>query len=536
MSADSLSRDSVAYVNGRVYTVNDEQPWAKAFIVSPEGIFTHIDTTDVITAFAKEHGLVTYDLKNTFILPGLHDAHSHMLIGGLVQLNEVDIGMDSNAENIAKRIKDARCNCEYLGVYEDWIVANGYSNFCFEGGKPDRELLDKEFPYTPVVVRGGGGHALWLNSEALRRAGYDEKNEPDEKGALSIRRGDGEGELTGELWEAAQSKVCLALPIPPLAQAKRALSYAIKKCHECGITSVQDASSNTLMMTALQELEKENRLDLDFATHLVHSPVSLSYETKAASLALIDRAEEFKSKHVFSNFVKVILDGVPLPPAFTHCELDSHGAPDEKKILADDLEEAVLKYDRRGMTVKVHCTGRGSTRLALDAFEKARRQNPNGPRHEIAHCNSIHPDDLRRFKPLNVTAEMSPALFFPAVTAESSHGLMDWNFARMLEHAALTTIGSDWSVMSKPELLQSVACKLDDIGRGDKEKGAHLLLHVLTLEGAKAVGKENETGSIEVGKRANFIAVDRDLSKGEFEGAQVLRTWFEGRMVYSRKA
>jgi predicted amidohydrolase YtcJ len=358
--------------------------------------------------------------------------------------------------------------------------------------------------------------------------------------AVHIRRGEdgrsGKGELTGEVFENGQVKAVLALPVPPLAQAKRALQRAIKSCHEVGITSVQDASANTLQMMALAELEKEGKLDLDFATHLVHAPEYLALEKKAASLKLIDRAEEFKSKHVDTRFIKMMLDGVPLPPLFSHCELDENGKPNLKKVVIDDIEEAVLKYDERGMTVKIHCTGQGSTRLALDAFAKARERNPNGPRHEVAHCNAVHPEDWKRFQPLNVTAENSPAAFFSQMTAETTGGAIDWNFQRVLEAKPLSTIGSDWFTTPTPELIHSISPKVEQVGGGDKVKGGQILCRMLTFSGAEAVGRRNETGSIEVGKKANFIVVDRDLSKGEFEGAKVVKTWFEGRLVFSRNA
>lgn len=535
---------SVAYTNGKIFTINSAHPWAEAFIVSPNGIFTHVGRSSLILSLAKANGLVVYDLHNAFIMPGLHDAHTHMLPAGLQQLNEVNISYESesNASNIAGRIREAGCRCEYAHAYGDWIVVNGYDNRCFEDMKPDRKYLDEEFPDTPVIVRGGGGHAWWLNSEALRRAGYDENGEEDNQDGVQgvyVRRGnDGKGELTGEVFENGQVKAALALPVPPLAQAKRALQRAIEMCHKVGITSVQDASANTLQMMALAELEKEGKLDLDFAAHLVHAPEYLAFEKKAASLGLIDRAEEFRSKHVDTRFVKIMLDGVPFPPLFSHCELDEHGKPNLKKLVTGDMEEAVLKYDARGMTVKIHCTGQGSTRLALDAFTKARERNPNGPRHEIAHCNAVHPEDWERFQPLNITAENSPAAFFSSleVTAETTGGAIDWDFQRVLGAKPLATIGSDWFSSPTPELIHSVFRKVEQVGGGDKAKGGQILCRMLTLSGAEAVGKESEIGSIEVGKRANFIAVDRDLSRGEFEEAKVMKTWFEGRLVFSRDA
>lgn len=126
---------------------------------------------------------------------------------------------------------------------------------------------------------------------------------------------------------------------------------------------------------------------------------------------------------------------------------------------------------------------------------------------------------------------MSPAAFFGSELEQGSE-LMDWNFAKMQTAGAHITIGSDWGASPEPTILRYMANKLDQIGGGSTQSGAELALRMLTLNGAQAVGKDKEIGSIEVGKKANFIVVDRDLSRGEFAEAQVLRTYFEGEKVW----
>lgn len=380
--------NSVAYINGRVYTINPTHPWASAFIVSPDGAFTAIGTDDSILKLARSAHLITIDLKGQFVMPGIHDAHMHLLYSGLALTSDANIGMDSTAANIAQKIKDGSCACHYVNAYQDWIMANMYNNEGFPDKKADRKYLDELFPDRPVVVLGGAGHSKLLNTEALKRAGYDIENEPDTQGSKFYRRED--GSLTGELGENAMRKASLAMPFPSLAHIKRVLKYAIKVVHRAGVTSCQEASSNTLILNALKELEEEGKLDLDISTHIVHGPESVGHEAKETLHKLIDNADKFKSKHVDTRFVKIIADGVPLPPLFTHCELDKAGKPQQKKLLVEDIKEAIQKYDQKGMTVKIHCTGHGSTRLALDAIEAARNKNPGGPRHEIAHCSGVH--------------------------------------------------------------------------------------------------------------------------------------------------
>lgn len=267
----------------------------------------------------------------------------------------------------------------------------------------------------------------------------------------------------------------------------------------------------------------------------MYAPDWIAEECTETLHQTLSEAEVYKSKHVDTRFMKIILDGVPLPPLYSHAALQDDNRVETSKLLMDNVHEAVKEYDSRGVTIKIHCTGHGATRLALDAFEAARKQNPRGPRHEIAHCSGVHDNEYQRFKALNVTAEMSPAFFFKHPVTEASGGLMDWNFPKMLAADAHVTIGSDWGAGPSPDLLPCLGGVVASVGGGDVVLGGERLCRMLTLAGAEAVGREKEVGSIEVGKKANFIAVDKNLSRGEFEGASIVRTWFEGEVVYERE-
>jgi predicted amidohydrolase YtcJ len=181
------------------------------------------------------------------------------------------------------------------------------------------------------------------------------------------------------------------LPRTPLSYAKTVIEFAMSECHRYGITSVQEASANTVYLHAVHELEAENRLPLDICTHIVAAPEKAG-ESEESMAALLNVAEAFESKHIHTSFVKFFLDGAPLPPQSTQCDLDKHGKPDAKHLLLsyDKLLEQLLKYDAKNMTCKIHAAGEGSLRLALDAYEAVRKNNPNGPKHELAHCNAVH--------------------------------------------------------------------------------------------------------------------------------------------------
>ncbi|KAH8680702.1 amidohydrolase-like protein 3 [Xylariales sp. PMI_506] len=537
--------NSVAYFNGHVFTVNEKQPWLSAFIVNDLGVFEAVGSDDEIKSIAKKRKLVSFDLRQKFVMPGLHDGHTHMYATGLQHTSETALQLELNDAKISQKISDSLCMCSYIGAREDWVIGNSYLAIHFPENDVDRRYLDELWPDRPVLIREMSAHKLLLNSEGLRRLGVDESI-ADPPGGYWVRRED--GTLTGEAVEAAMELVWCGLPIPPLAHAKRALQYAISLNHRYGITSGQEASANTIYLHAVRELEIENRLDFDVYTHVVSAPALLGEESEERLAALINIAEGFRSKHVHPQFIKFMLDGAPLPPRLTHAALDGEGNVCRENLLVDEekLFTRLQAFDARGLTCKVHATGQGSVRMALNAIEKVRKLNGAGPRHEIAHCNYIHEDDYPRFAAMRVTAEMSPAMFHLDIVKEVKE--LDWDFNSLVSAGALVTVGSDSVVTFNPHLLLALDGRLEDIGSAKKEgqthddgltprqRGARTALRMLTMGGAETVGAQHRVGSIEVGKRANFVAFDRDLSEGHFKDAQVLQTWFEGRIVYSARS
>lgn len=380
--------NSVAYINGSIYTINTLNPWASAFIVSPDGLFTHVGSTEEVASIATQSQLFTVDLKGNFTMPGIHDAHAHVMASGLALISDANIGTNVTSLNLAERVQQGECACEYINTYQNWIVAGVYNNEDFPNNTVDRQYLDGLFPDTPVAVGGGAGHGQLLNTFALELAGYDIENEPDTQGSIFLRRPD--GSLTGELGETAMNKFGVSLPRPGTPHLKRAFQRAIRVAHQAGITSTQEASANTILLRALSEMDQEGDVDLDIYTHLVYGPEWVARESKDESVRLLEAAGKYKSKHVHTNFVKIVLDGVPLPPFLSHAPLDPDGNVITTHIQVLDVAEAVAEYDRQGMTVKIHCTGQGATRMALDAIEAARKSNPGGPRHEIAHNSGVN--------------------------------------------------------------------------------------------------------------------------------------------------
>jgi predicted amidohydrolase YtcJ len=387
----------VAFHSGLIYTLNDAQPYAEAFIVSSSGDFRFVGTTSEVQAIASAEHLTTIDLHGRFVMPGIHDAHVHLLRAGRSHLNMISLGDGVTDANIGHRLRQAHkdkltLNCGCGDSYtdsEEWVVADLMHLPDF-----DRALLDREFPDTPVLLNACADHAMYLNTAALLKADYDLKDQSDPPGGSYVRRPD--GSVTGELIELAMTKAALAKPKVNLTHAKHCILVAQEALIATGITSIQEAATNSLTLQALRELDAEGRLKLHVYTHIVYKPEHMAEEAFDTLHDTLDKSATYRSTHVHTQFVKFILDGVPLPPFFTQAGLLPDGGVDESKIQIDDLAEAVSRFDARGMTCKIHCAGQGSTRLALDVYEQVRARNPGGPKHEIAHCNAVHPGKIQR--------------------------------------------------------------------------------------------------------------------------------------------
>ncbi|KAL9564057.1 hypothetical protein ACKAV7_011831 [Fusarium commune] len=478
---------SVAYLNGNVYTVNTAQP---------------IGLNDEIRLIAKENSLVTVNLNGSDVLMDF-EADETTLDG----------------KGMMERMKSGSCACAFHGAYSDWIVG-----VLYEAQDFDRADLDQEWPNNPVIIHGGGGHSKYLNTLGLQRAGFDIASEPDAEHAYVLRRQDGSltGAITGQ---NAMGRANLAVTRPTLSHVKRALRRALPELHRYGVTSCQEAAANTLLLEALHELDVANQLQMDYSTHILYHNEWLSGELLSDPEELIRDSHMYRSKHVDTRFIKFMMDGTPNPVHSTISHLDENGSPEMDKILEPNLADLIKKWDKHGMTCKVHCMGQGAVMLTLDAISQVRKGHPGGPRHEIAHCSAVQdrgPGDFGRFRSLNVTAEMSPAMFFKNDFVGQQFG---WDFPKMVEAQNLVTIGSDWAFGMRLPLFPAVAPLV-------KQIGSEAIIEMLTINGAKAVSQDHRIGSIAPGKTANFIAVDRDLTKGDFANATVTQTWFEGEVVF----
>lgn len=515
------------YRNGRIYTVDAGRSWAQAVAIR-DGRFVFVGSDAEVEEFIGPDTAVE-DLGGRMAMPGIHDAHQHMV---LAQARNIYCQVSPEA-NIEQLIAGLRA-CPPEKRPDGWIIADVYRGDNFPGGRADRKFLDEAFPDTPVYIREWSYHHGLANSKALELARVDRKT-ADPEGGTVLRRAD--GEPTGELLAGATWLVTKHLPELPDATVRKALLDTAALCAQYGITSVQDAGVTDAMARQLRALDAEGAWHLRTLAHVFWGNPAVSMMSIEQSEKLLSQRTQMRSPRVSLNAVKLLIDGSPLQPHHTDVQLDAHGHYDRSRLYTDPetIAAALTRFDGEGLHVKMHAVGTGANRVALDAISAMREVNGRSDlMPEIAHSLYFADDDLDRLAPLGVVAEMSPAIWqIKGPLTASLAGA--WPFRSLLERGVTMTIGSDWVVLPSPNLFPAIGGMLD---HGDQSISVADALQIATINGARAAGWGAVAGSIEVGKMADMIVLDRnlfDVSPDQVAATRVLLTVFEGREIYKAR-
>lgn len=519
------SAADIVYRNGKIYTVDDANPWAEAVAIS-DGRFVFVGTdADVEVYFGPNTQVV--DLDARMVLPGLHDAHQHILKGQMRSIN-CTISPESDVEQIIDGLRQ----CQKAGKTRgDWIVADVYNGDRFPGGKAHRRYLDIAFPNTPVYLREWSYHHSLVNTRALELAGIDRNTPNPDRGRILH---DEAGEPTGELLSKATFLAMKAVPPLPPATVRDAVLKTAEMCNKWGITSIQDAASNEEVLRAIHELDEQERWPLHTAAHIVINHPGSSDMSLEDMKSLVQNRDRYKSNHLDTDFVKLYVDGSPLQPHATDVQINEHGEIPYERLYDSPraLSDYVKRFDSMGIKVKMHAVGTGATRVALDAIAAARAANGNsGLFHDISHSLRFTAIDVPRLAQLGAVAEMSPAIW--QIRGPLTRNLADaWAFRTLSDTGALVTMGTDWVVLPEPNLFPALS---GAVVRGTESLSLAEAIRTVTINGAKSIGRQDEIGSIVTGKIADMVVLDRNLfeiSPAEVEDTQVLTTIFEGRVVY----
>ncbi len=543
--------DSIAFLNGAVYTVNPAQPWAQAVVVSGNRI-AYVGSNHGSRAYIGPETTVI-DLSGKMLLPGFVESHIHFVSGATTDNSDLQLAeLDTRQEVFQALEIYAR---DYPG--QDAVLARGWKHFIFPEG-PNKAMLDRIFPGRPVQLTSVDGHSSWVSSKALAMAGVD-RHFPDPQPGFSTFERDGTGEPTGLVKEMASRIVTEALVTFDRDYIRGAVERLQPSFSALGLTTVYDAGMISLdeedAFQALADLEAEGCL----ALRVVGSHTVIEASDGVDHIArLLAMREEYDSDQVRASVLKIYLDGVPE----THTAVllqpyadrpDFTGLPN---LDPDVFRELVVEADRLGIDVHVHAIGEGATRLVLDAVEAARAANGwRDARHTSCHVYYVDPNDLSRFRRLGVIAQTSGEwilwddfheLIIERIGKERTRHLYRLN--TLVRDGATVTLGSDWpasgNIVSYNPLLQ---IEMAHTRRPPGERDARMLppederlglpdgIAAMTINAARQLRLEDRIGTVEAGKLADLIVLEDnlfDVPPHQIHDTKVLMTLMDGKIVH----
>jgi predicted amidohydrolase YtcJ len=479
------------------------------------------------------------DVEGRTVLPGLTDAHAHVYGLGFA-LSNLDL---TGVESVA--LAQAR-----IGAFAKqdpnsrWIQGRGWNQVLWPvKAFPMARDIDAVVSDRPVWLRRIDGHAAWANTAAMRLAGIDDDT-PDPIGGKIIR--DKHGHATGVFIDTAMRLIGQHVPQPTKKDYRRAIGAALKQLLAEGITSVHDAGIGITNAEVYLSMADNNEL----AVRVYAMTAGAGEVLDAIGKPIRGEGDD----HLDIAAVKLYADGA----------LGSRGAAllapysddAENRGLAfwsqRELDDMVAKANRMGFQVGIHAIGDLGNHMALNAFETAQAGTPSPLRNRIEHAQIIALDDIPRFGKLGVIASMQPThATSDKNMAEDRIGpqriLGGYAWRRLLDTGAVIASGSDFPVeLSNPfHGLYAAVTRQDRDGKpaGGWYPGQAMTraeaLHSFTLAAAHAAHQEDRLGSLEPGKWADFIIIDRDyfeVAADEIDDIRVLQTWIGGKKVFDRYA
>lgn len=499
-----------------------------------------------------------FDANSKLIMPGFHDSHVHLAEGG-AELLQCRLNAAKSRADVLTLLQKWRAEKHPEKHSGKWLLAAGLPLPAVMKEPLDCHILDQVSANQPILVYAEDGHSAWLNSKAMQIAKITSSSKTTCGGIIEL---DTKGQPTGCLREGALALAQKVLPVLSLKERSAALAKAIALANSFGITSAQEAHANPEVITAYYDLAKRKQLNLKVVAALHTGTMTpLAYKQ-------IEAAANKYSKYnrLSAHSAKIFADGVIeshtaalLEPYSDRLAVkqDSPQANQPKKqalnFAPSELTAMVKELASRGFQVHIHAIGDGAVRAALDAFEALPR---NGDlRHQIAHLQLVAPEDLKRFAALNVTANCQAAwayqdtyikdLTAPLLGQERMARVYPFNSLK--QAGARLAAGSDWTVstLNPLEAMQTAVTRQAPKQSGNgtlepplNEKEALNLNDIAkayTTGGAYVNHSEQQTGSLEVGKCADLVMLDKnifDLPKNEIASAKVLLTLIDGKAVY----
>lgn len=525
------------FVNANGYTLTDE---GEMFTFS-EMIIKNDKVTAIGDNLNADSEVKTVDLANKVLIPGIIDAHGH-LIGMGENLTKVDLRNATSEENAVGLIKN------FIGKHgassnNKWIIGRGWNQVNWDVKQfPTRASLDKAFPDRPVYLTRIDGHAAWANSKALELAGINASSISPPGGDIIKGK---DGKPTGVLIDNAMNAVEALIPPTTVDDLMYQLEIAQGHLLALGITSMHDAGIDQTVRNIFVDQAEKGRLNLRIYAMLAATDPNIEQMLKEG---------HFADKQGFLSIrsVKAYGDGA----------LGSRGAallapysddPDNSGLLVTKEAQLPTVFDLvvgNNFQLNFHAIGDRANRLLLSHYQKAFERFPeNDQRHRIEHAQIVAVEDIPLFVKYGVIPSMQPThatsdmnMAEDRLGAARLKGAYAWQ--TFLKQGSRIAFGSDFPVeLANPFHGLHAAVTRQDGNMSPKggwlpEESISIVqaFRAFTLDAAYAAFQEDMIGTLSIGKKADFIVIDRDIfdiPAAEIRSTQVLQTWVNGNLVYS---
>ncbi|MFI5114541.1 MAG: amidohydrolase [Terriglobales bacterium] len=549
-SGAALPPADVIVIHAHIYTVNAQQKWADAMAIGGGRILAVGDMAKVDAYRGNTTRII--DAQGRLVLPGFTDSHIHFIEGALV-LQHVLLDDAKNVEEIQRRVK------EYATAHPEktWILGRGWTYPVFApSGLPDKKYLDQIVPDRPVYLQAFDGHTWWANSKALQLAGITRKT-PDPPGG-TIVRDPRTGEATGVIKEdAADELMRRVIPLPARQERLAAFRAGLRQASRFGLVRVHCAGNDSIAESdlgnadLLEELFKSGELTVRFYLAYRVNPPAVT----ARQLEEIEAARRrYHDEWISAGSVKFFLDGVVESHTAAMLAPYTDDPAQSGKLFwdPDNYKQAVAELDKRGIQILTHAIGDKAVRLALDAYQNAAEVNhTKDVRPRIEHIETISAQDIDRFGKLGVIASMQPLHSYPdddtlgiwARNIGPERASRAWVWRSIEQKGGALAFGSDWPVVTLNPWPGVQTALTRQTAEGEPAGGfvpqqrlsLEDTIRAYTLGAAFAGRREKTEGSLEPGKLADFIVLDRDLFRiepSEIGKTEVLLTMVGGKVVY----
>ncbi|WP_035424254.1 amidohydrolase [Bacillus sp. UNC438CL73TsuS30] len=474
-----------------------------------------IGTEEEISSFIGDNTKI-YRYQNQLIMPGFHDFHLHIILGS-IELDSISLVNAKSEEEVAEMV----LQFAYTRPEDDWIIGFSWENENWENKQlPTRASLDRVLPDRPVILTHTELHYAWVNSKALEVMGIGRDTENPPFGEFAK---DENGELTGIIYEDAMELISKGAYNFSREKKKQMVKNFFKMAAKYGVTSLNDLYGPSSEIIDDFELYKHLE-DLGDLTTRIHFYPALNGDLEQAKKL----RDTYKTDLLQFSGLKQFIDGVIT--GYTAYLLEPYA--DNPKIRGNTtfppelIKKWVVDADKEGFRIRFHAVGDASVRLALDAFEEAQKINGlRDSRHTIEHIEIIHPDDISRFHQYGVIASVQPyhlaALERDAYLSRlgSERDKLTFPLNTLKTARAKLALGSDCPVVPLNPMLEiyRAITRMDSTNESGKIWNAHECitladaLKAYTYGSAFGTFREHELGTLEVGKLADIIVLDRNL-------------------------